>query len=1116
MKLRAFFFFGTLISLFGASAFATTPLWMRYPAISPDGKTIAFEYQGDIFTVSAAGGEAVALTRGDSYEFAPVWSPDGKTIAFASDRFGNFDVFVVPASGGEPKRLTFHSANEVPASFTPDGKDVLFSAQRMDAASNAQFPSGVLPELYEVPVEGGRPKQILTTPALNARLDRAGKRLLYEDIKGYESAWRKHERASICRDVWLCDLATNTHTRLSQFDGEDRNPVFTPDEQSAWYLSERSGSFNVWKQALSPDAPPVQVTHFDTNPVRFLSASSTGDLCFGYDGGIYELPAGATEPHQVTVQIAAGSNEPEQIVDTKSDGVTEMDVSPNGKEIAMIIRGDIFVASTDYGVTKRITTTPEMERTVSFSPDGRKLLYASERHGSWNLYETSLVKKDEPYFFAASDLQEKEILANGQENFQPRYRPDGKEIAYLENRVTLKVLDPATGKTRTVLPAKWNYSYADGDQSFDWAPDGKTLLVQYISSGRWSEDIGLVKADGSSAEPVNLTQNGYEDTIPRWAMDGKMMFWFSNRNGLSGHGMGSFDQSDVYALSFTPAAYDRFNLSKADFALAKEAEDKAKKQKPDDGKKKDGGKAKAQPADDGDDSSSGDDDSDDLKPKLAKPLDLDLKNLEDRTQRITPFSSDLADAELTPDGETLLYLSRVDGGYDLWSYNRREDDKKVLAKLPPGKDDNDEDGMKHAALVLDRKGENAYVLDSGTITQVELKTGKTDPVKFSAEVIVHPQAERAFFFEHAWRQAKEKLYAADLQGVNWDAYKKVYAKFLPYITNNRDFAELLSEMLGELNVSHTGSGYYYDDPDGDKTGALGVFFDESYTGPGFKIAEVLEGGPLTRANSKIKAGDIVEKINNRPIAAGAEFDSLLNRTTDQPTLLSAYDPATKKRWDETVKPISLDAQNDLLYHRWVRQRRELVDKLSGGRIGYLHIAGMADAEYRKAFGDALGRSADKEALIVDTRFNGGGELTEDLIDFLSGHQLFKMEPRGQNLGVIPLNRWIRPSAVVMSESNYSDADLFPTAYHEMNLGPLVGMPVAGTGTAVWWETLQDETLYFGIPEVGMRGLDGNFLENHELEPDVKVLNDYQSVAKGEDKQLEAAVQALLPKLKPVK
>jgi len=1108
MKLRAFFFVGTLCALFCHAAHAITPLWMRYPAISPDGKTIAFEYQGDIFTVPASGGQATALTRGESYEFMPVWSPDGKSVAFASDRFGNFDVFLVPVSGGEPKRLTFHSANEIPTAFTPDGKAVLFQAHRMDAASNAQFPSGVLPELYSVSTDGGRPKQILTTPALNAHMDRAGKRLIYEDIKGYESAWRKHEKAAICRDVWLCDLATNMHTQLSQFEGEDRNPIFTPDEQGVWYLSERSGSFNVWKQALSPEATPVQVTHFSTNPVRFLSASNAGDLCFGYDGEIYTLPAGASEPRKVAVEMIAGSDEPERSVETKSDGATEMDVSPNGKEIAMIIRGDVFVTSVDFGTTKRITETPGLERTVSFSPDGRKLLYAGERHGSWNLYETSLVKKDEPYFFAASDLAEKEILSNGQENFQPKYRPDGKEIAYLENRVTLKVLDPATGKTRVVLPAKWNYSYLDGDQSFEWSLDGKWLAVQYSSAKRWSMDVGLVKADGSSKEPVNLVQNGYDDFNPRWAMDGKMMFWFSTRNGLAGHGGGSVNQGDIYALSFTQAAYDRFNLDKADFALAKEAEEKAKKKDNGDSKKPDAKKAAAT-----DDADSGDDvDSDELKPKLAKPLELDVKNLDDRTQRLTPFSSDLADAELTPDGETLLFLSRVDGGYDLWSYNRREDEKKVVAKLPPSAKENDPFDPVRPSLVLDRKGENAYVLGGGAITQIELKTGKNEPVKFSAEVIVHPQAERAAMFEHVWRQTREKLYVADLQGVDWNAYKAIYAKFLPFINNNRDFAEMLSEMLGELNVSHTGSGYHFEDPNGDDTGALGVFFDESYTGAGFKIAEVLEGGPLTRAKSQIRAGDVIEKINGHAIAAGAEFDSLLNRTVDQPVLLSAFNPSTKKRWEETVKPISLETQEGMLYKRWVRQRRELVEKLSGGRIGYVHIAGMEDAEYRKVFGDAFGRSTDKEALIVDTRFNGGGDLTEDLIAFLSGTKLFELEPRGQDLGAAPVNRWLKPSAVVMSESNYSDADLFPTAYREMKLGPLVGMPVPGTGTAVWWETLQDETLYFGIPEIGIRGTDGNFLENHQLEPDVKVANDYTSVAKGEDRQIEATVKALLEKL----
>ena len=1070
--------------------------WIRYPAISPDGKTIAFAFRGHLFTVPAAGGKAEPLTAGPARDFQPIWSPDGKSIAYASDAYGNFDVFRIPAAGGAAARLTTHSADEIPTGFAPDGKSVLFSAHRMDARANAQFPSSrVMPELYRVSVEPGHaPEQILTTPALAAQYNRAGDHIVYEDLKGYENLWRKHHTSSVTHDLWMYDVANGTHTKLTDFAGEDRNPVWAPDEKAVFYLSEQSGSFNVWKLPLAPDAKPTQVTHFDKNPVRFLTVAGNGDLCFGYDGGIYVLTPADAAPHRVAVQTAVGDSRRRSEVTNFTDGATEIALNPDGKEVAFVVHGEVFVASTEFGDTKRITNTPTQERSVSFSPDGRRLLFAGETNKSWNLYEATLTQKkeDEPYFYNSTVVNVKPILENGEENFQPRYSPDGKEVAYLENRTTLKVLNLESKQSRLILAGDKNYSYSDGDQWFDWAPDGKWFAVQFNDPHRWSPEVGLVDAEGKQ-QLTNLTKSGYDDVRPFWSADGKALLWYSDRQAL--HGTGSTDEyfGDVYAMFMNQKAYDRFNLSKAEFDLVKKTEDDAAKAKDKD-KKPDEKTAE-----------------DKKKDEKKEPIEIDLKNIEDRQERLTLGSVEVKDAAVTPDGELLVYLIKGDDGYELWQNKLREKETKRIAQFPEGVNPNARGEDQGSQVVIDKEGKSAIVLAGGRISKVDLKEGKSEPVKFAAEMNLDRAAERAYMYEHAWRQAKEKFYVTDMHKVDWDYYKGVYAKFLPTVENNYDFAELLSELLGELNASHTGSGYIPHLPGADETAALGVFYDPAYHGPGLKVDEILEKGPLVIAKSKIQPGMIIEKIDGVVIAPGADECPLLNRKAGKPTLLSVFDPAKNARFDETVKPIKLKEQEELLYYRFVKSRRELTDKLSGGRLGYVHVRGMNDKSYRDTYSEILGRQSGKEGLIVDTRFNGGGNLHDELATLLSGKAYLEFLPRGQDLGMEPVNKWNQRSALLIGESNYSDAHLFPWVYHHLAIGKMVGMPVPGTGTAVWWETQQDPTLYFGIPEVGFVDKKGEFMEHSAVVPDVRVENDSKSVAAGEDKQLERAVELLLQK-----
>ena len=1073
---------------------AEEALWLRQPAISPDGKTVVFSYRGDLWSVPAGGGTATPLTVASAYDTSPVWSPDGSRIAFASDRYGNFDVYVMSSSGGDATRLTVHSADEIPTSFTPDGKHVLFSASRLDSATNVQFPTPSQPELYRVALTGGMPVQVLSTPAVYAAYDHAGKRLAYSDQKGYEMEWRKHDNSSFARDVWMWDVAANKHTRLTDFGYDDRQPVWAPDQKSLYYLSERSGTFNVWKMDLSDPSHATQVTDHKTHPVRFLSISQSGDLCYTWDGAIWVRPAGASASRRLAVTVATDRRQNQIDRVDVSGEISEFDVSPDGKEIAFISRGEVFAASTEFGTTRRITTTPEQERSVSFSPDGKSLLYASERDGSWNLYRTDRTDDKEPAFFNASALKESVVLATPAEEFQPRFSPDGKQVAYLEERTTLKVLDVASGKTRTVVAGNLNYSYLDGDQWYEWSPDGKWFAVKYLSPTRWSSEVGLIPSSGEG-QLFNLTKSGYEDDVPHWTGKGEILIWQTDRHGARSMA-GNARESDVFAAFLTSKAWDRYRLDAASYdqLITKEKEAEKGKGK-DDGKDKD----KAQGKDEGKEKA-----KDDKDKAVAPEVTLELDDIQDRIVRLSMHSADLAAADLTPDREKLVYLAKFEKGYDLWTYVPRKKEIKLVAKL---------DAERQADMRLDKEGKKAVLLADDRLMTVDLESGKTTPVKAAAKLDLDAAAERAYLFEHAWRQTKKKFYVESMHGVDWAGMKTAYARFLPYIDNDRDFADLISEMQGELNASHTGGRYRPTRPDADATAALAFFPDPAWKDAGVRILEIIESSPLLQNGTRIHDGTVIEAIDGKSIAPGDEWYALLNQKAGQPVRLALLDPDKKDRWEETVKPISWGDQQRLLYLRWVRSRREEVERLSKGRLGYAHIRGMNDGAYREIFEEIFGRAVDKDGIVLDTRFNGGGNLVEPLTVFLSGQVYYEAVPRGQKVGVEPEQRWTKPSIVVMNEGNYSDAHCFPTAYKALGIGETVGMQVPGTCTSVWWERLQDRALTFGIPEVGYIGKDGKLTENHHLNPDYEVDNDPALEAAGRDQELEKAVEVLLGKLK---
>ena len=1052
-----------------AAAAGNQPRWLRQSNISPDGKTIAFAWQGDIFTVPVSGGQALQVTSNPAYETAPVWSPDGSELVFSSFREYTFDIWKISAKGGVPTRLTAYAGAETPLCVTRDG-NVIFSANIQPDAAYGDFPGR--PQVWSVPLAGGAPKLVTSLPMLSVSVNDAGV-ILYEDYKGVEDSFRKHHTSSVTRDVW--SLRDGVFTKLSTYIGENRNPVFAADGQTFYFLRENvkddpnapDACFNVWKSTLDNPSVQTQVTFFKTHPVRYLSVSLDGTLLFSWNGDLYTCRDGAA-PAKVAISVMHDENERDTYFSTASSGISSAAVSPNGKEVAVTARGEVFVSSVEAKTTRRITCTDVQERGVTFSGDGRSVYYASERDGEWGIWKSTLADKDDKFLSLAWNFKEERVTPEGQTCFQPLVSPDGKWLAYLRDRTEL-VIRSTSGKEEKSLLKGVNYSYTDGDLDFEWSPDSRYILCTCQEKGGWNNsDVAVIEV--KTGEVTNLTRSGYSDGTFHWTIGGKAMTWASDKAGYRSHGSWGADK-DVYVMFFDGKAY-------ADFTKSKDEEDIEKMLKSSDKK------AAAKEEKEKKDSTKTE--------KKAEKLVLDFDGRDDRTMRLTKTSGRMGDHYLAEDGSKLYYAS--DG--DLCSLDMKDKSFKVVKK-----------GFSGIFITSpDRK--NVFVVTGSGVQKFDPKAGSTKPVSFSGEYSFRPAAEREYIFEHCWKQVSEKFYDPAIHGVDWQAMHDNYKQFLPYIKDNYDFQELLSEMLGELNGSHTGARYRRLVLFAPATFRIGVLFDQSWEGKGLKIAEMLPGGLLGNIAPEVEAGDVIVAINGSEIEAGTpwyEPFTIHSLQRMQLTVKKAKGGKTLQVW---VKPSGNDSV--ARYHRWVRQREEMVEKLSGGRVGYVHVQGMNSQSFREVYSKALGKYRGCEALIVDTRHNGGGWLHDDLASFLNGKAYIEYRPRGQYIGTDPYSKWNKPSCVLIGEDNYSDACGFPYVYKTLGIGKLIGAPVPGTMTAVWWETQVDGSLVFGIPQVTSWGLkEGRPLENFQIEPDILVYNDPASVLRGEDKQLEAAVAEML-------
>jgi len=1055
--------------------------WIRYPALSPDGTQVAFVWRGDIWLVGVEGGQARILVADSAHDTMPVWHPDGKHLAFASDRHGNLDVFCVTLPQGEVRRLTWHSRDEQPMVFSPDGKNVLISAARMPSPESRLFPASYYPQVWSVPMAGGRVEWIRSWPMLGAQVSADGNTWVYEDIKGGENTWRKHHTSSVTRDIRVWDRAGNLDRRLTAFEGEDRNPVLSSDGHRVYYLTESSGTFNVAVlDVTGKDSAPTLLTHFETHPVRFLSASRTGLLCMTHMGRLYTLKEGK-EPVPVRVDLPRLGRGERARWEQQEDDVSDVAVSPDGKELICAANGDLFALSSRGGTSRRLTSHPGQDVQPTYDPKGRGVVYASERSGHWGLYRLEMEQDADPWFFMATSVREEPLLVDSREHTQPQYAPDGKRIAYVEDRRSIWVMDRSGGNRMQILGPRDLYAMSDGAQTFAWSPDGRWLVVE-CSPNMGNTDLLLISTDGRGTR-WHLARTGFQDASPRWVDGGRQILWMSDRFGLRSYARSGRADWDVFASCLDPERWEQSFWTQEEYDLWKEMKERGS-----------GGQAKAPSSEKKD----GKGNKGDKTPKVVAPTPMVGEGLEDRSRRLTTRSGRVFDALLADEGETLYTLSRLDKAVDIWKTSIRKGETVRCLAL----------GASGGRFFPGPEADQVFLLSDGALSLVNLKEGKRTPLPLKSEV--QRQTQRAYeeSFDHVWEATRAMFYRRDFHGVNWQAMKDVYRPRLNGVADDREFADLLSEMLGELNVSHCGARFRSQDRGGDQTASLGFIPDPAWKGKGVRVAEVLRNSPLDRAHPRVKAGMILMAVNGMDLGTDTDWVATLNHLEQQHCTLTFQDTDKAEKFMVRIRPEGLVQEQERLYERWVRRNEEEVRRISQGRLGYVHIPGMSDDAYRDVVLKALGPSQNCEGLVVDTRCNGGGDLVGDLTMFLTGKTFMTYDVEDRPLGVEPTYRWTRPSVALVNEANYSDGHCFACAYKDLGIGKLVGMPVPGTCSFAGWERLSGHQVVWGTVPVSARNNRGEWLENHQTEPDCVVPNQPGKVDMGQDEQLLQAVEEL--------
>jgi len=1037
----------------------------RFPAISPDGKTVAFSYQGDIWTVPSNGGEAIRRTVHEAYEGVSLWSPDGKKIAFVSNRFGNNDIFIMPAEGGTPARITYHSAKDLLTDWSADGSLLFTTARNFKQVEWDD-------EIYTAHSTGGTPYRLLNAFGHMPVKSPNGRFIAF--VRGACRITREAYRGPANKDLWLYDTEEDKYIQLTKDEGQDIYPKWA-DDNTIYFLSARSGVYNIHKLTIDANGTAEnirQLTDFNEDGIRYFDYKTGSPIAVferKTDIFTFDLATGKTE----LINISLGADYKFDPVEYKTftSKAEDYSVSPNGKYIALVIHGEVFVKRNDKKKSKAVnlSKSPYRDMTVDWLNDST-IVFASDRDGQFDLYSVQSSDPEETDIFKSLKHKITRLTETEADEKYPVVSPDGKKIAFDRGRgqlVVAEINDDGSLGSETILLDGWNNA-----EGVAWSPDSKWLAYS-LEDLDFNSEIFIHSADGSK-EPVNVSMHPRGDRNPVWSPAGDKLGFISERNN---------NDNDVWFVWLNKKDWEK---SKEDWEDTEEGEENGKS------KKEKGEKDE------------------------VEEIVIDFENIYERIVQVTSLPGDEGNLAISKDGKTFFFsaVNPPNKGRDLFSVKWDGSEMKALTK----------GGTNPYAVKLDRKGKKLFYFKSGgKLASLDVKSGKSTSQSYSAKMVINYNAELEQIFEEAWRTLRDGFYDPEFHGRDWNVLKAKYKPWCLAASTKNDFRDMYNVMLGQLDASHMGMyGSGREETQHENTGRLGV--ELKPVDDGVQVIRVIPNTPAAKEESKLYTGDIITSVNGNPVSEKINFYSLLTNTAKEKVLLTVKDENNSER-EVVIRPVnSIRSQ---LYDEWVKEHRKLTEEYSGGRLGYLHIRAMGWSSFERFERELMAAGYGKDGIVIDVRFNGGGWTTDYLMTVLNVKQHAYTIPRGAASSLkehtkfknhypfgerLPYAAWTKPSIAMCNQNSYSNAEIFSHAYKTLGIGKLVGKPTFGAVISTGGQGLIDGS-FVRLPFRAwfVKATEKN-MEHGPAVPDIIVSNNPDDKAKGKDTQLKRAVDELLKEL----